>query len=222
MRRISTVLVVLSMLAMCTTSFGFFLIYNVSTSVKGVDSYADTKAAVPLKGYLLINFDIDGEPIDGNLILYGKDANVPVKQKVYVIFNYGSEESLDVDTTEADLGGQFFMDIIGSGNLSFSILLGGKLVSKDVGLDENVVLPPSLKGNIQVRGGYLLGPSTSQDIWGTANISVTLNNLYTMYVNAEPAWTQDDIIYGKDVEGVTRGLIPDLAAKGYVSGMPIF
>ena len=61
-------------LSVCVPSYGFFLIYNVTGPVKGVNDEA--KATIPLKGYLVFQLDdIAGTLVDANLIIYGKDSS---------------------------------------------------------------------------------------------------------------------------------------------------
>jgi hypothetical protein len=218
MRRISAALVVLVMLAMCALSFGnYFLIYNVSATVNGADDDTGVKTTVPMKGYLVVNLtDDDGDFVDANLILYGNDSSTPKKQKVYVVLNYNSDEFLDVESRV--IGDFAFMDITGSGPFNFEMLISGKQTLKDIGkgtLDKKNV-PSSIKGNLIVRTGFLLGPDAEQDVAGTANVSATLWAVATKWVNGandeHVQWTQDEILSGR---GEDDGLIGILEGKLY-------
>ncbi len=198
------------MLAVCSTSFGYFLIYNVSTTVKGADDDTGLKTTVPMKGYMILTLDDATDEItDANLILYGKDASTP-KEKVYV--------QVDVEGTVEDIGDNIvFLGFEGNDPFDFSILVSGKLVSKNVGTSEDEELPPSLKGNIQVTGSVLLGPA-GQEVWGTANASMTLWNAATKFVNGsngeDTPWTLDQIL-SVSGNGEEPGLLGILEEKGY-------
>ena len=57
MRKLLGLVVLLVILSVCVPSYGYFLIYNVSTTVKGADYATDLKTTIPLKGYLVLNLD---------------------------------------------------------------------------------------------------------------------------------------------------------------------
>jgi hypothetical protein len=220
MRKISTVLVVLVMMAMCTSSFGYFLIFNVSTTVKGADYDTDLATTIAMKGYLLLNI-ADGcdTLVDANLVLYGKDTS---KQKVYVRLNYTSDEFLDIDIWT--IGDFVFFGLDTEGPyFDFECMLSGKGKMLDIGYgtSDKKYVANSIKGVGMVWDGYLLGPSSDQDVSATGNVSATLNNPYTKAVNdTDPTWTQDQIIHGQMIGGTLRGIIPDLEAKGYEDATP--
>ncbi|MGA2071384.1 MAG: hypothetical protein ABSG97_08530 [Sedimentisphaerales bacterium] len=195
MKRLLAGLVVLVMMGMCASSFGFFLIYNVSTTVKGGDSATDAKAAVPLKAYLVLDLnDSNGLLVDANLIMYGNDANTPKKQKVYVQLNHSD----DADLLGADvwyIDNLIFVDFWGRSPFDFEIMLQGKTALKDVGFgtSDKMWVASSIKGDTMVWDNFLLGPSASQSVSGTANASASLWTAATKYVNAH-GWTQEQII----------------------------
>jgi hypothetical protein len=223
MKRISTILVVLVMMTMCTSSFGFFLVYNVSTSVKGADGATDDKTTVPLKGYLLLNLDnTSGEVVDANLVLYGKDSNTPTKQKVYVQLNDSDANSF-LGASVWYVADFVFVNIWSYEDpFDFEMLLSGKIKLKDVGKGTSDMewVASSIKGVNMVWDGFLLGPS-GQNVSGTANASATLNSLTKSFNDTLPSWTQDQIINGQLIDGVNRGIIPDLERKGYINATPL-
>ena len=186
MRKLLAGMVVLVMFGMCASSYGYFLIYKVSTSVKGVDD--ETATTVPMKGYFILNFDDFGGFQDANLVMYGKN---PDKEKVYVVLNYTGNEYLDVGVWEK--GDYCFLELGGNYSFAFGGLLSGKMKAKDIGLDDDVDVANSMKGVFWVEEGMLL--DSSQDISGTANISATLWMLATKGSNEDPVtWTQDTIL----------------------------
>ena len=98
MRRLLGLAVIFLVLSVCVPWYGYFLIYNVSGSVKGVNN--ETAASIPWKAYLLVSLDSNDEFVDANLIMYGKDST---KKPVYIQLNYSdSNHSLDIDIP--DLG----------------------------------------------------------------------------------------------------------------------
>ena len=221
MRNLSTIMVVLVMLAMCATSFGnYFLIYNVSASVKGADDNTGLAATIPLKGYLVLNLSGPVTVEDANLVLYGNDSNTPKKQKAYIELSY--TEMADGHFVEMTHIGDFiFLEIAeyaDPGPFYFDVYVMGKWKEKDISGTLTPVAS-SMKGALVVWSGYLLGPSPDQDISGTSNISLTLNNTYTKYVNGtDPTWTQDQILNGQMIDGALRGIKPDLEKKGFING----
>jgi hypothetical protein len=195
-------LVVLVMAMVCTSSYGvilgYSLVYNLSASVKGADDNTDLKATIPLKGYLVLYLSSPTSVEDADLILYGKDANTPTKQKVYVDIGYDSmtdEHYVDIQ----QIGDYVFLDIYEySGVFYFEMFVMGKWKEKSIGpLVDSEDVAGSMKGSMIVWGGLLLGPP-GQDVSGTANVSLTLNNSVTKWANGnnvdEEIKTQDDIV----------------------------
>jgi hypothetical protein len=228
MRKLSAGLVMLALLWMCSASFGYFLVYNVSATVNGVDYETELRVSVPLKGYLVLRLNDSNELQDANLVLYGKDANTP-KSKVYVQLNYF--ESSDSNCLKWDIGtpggeqgnlvsSNFWTYANKSSPFDFEWLITGQKSVKNVGYiagDRKVA--SSLKGVFMVWDGMLL--DADQDIQGTSNISMTLNTAYTKGVNGtNPAWTQDKIIEGQIIGGKLRGIKPDLESKGFQNVTP--
>jgi hypothetical protein len=219
MRRLLGLAVLFVVLSVCVSAYGnFFLIYNISTTVKGADYNTDAKVSIPLKGYLVLNLtDADGFVADANLILYGNDANTPKKQKVYVQLNYSdSDEFLNINVWYiSDL---MFVDFWTDGPWDFEIMLQGKASYKDVGWGtapgDEAWAASSIKGVSMVWDNFLLGSDPDQDVSGTSNASATLDIKATKYVNAQ-GWTQEQVIeIGSPAH---LGLIPMLESKGYVA-----
>jgi hypothetical protein len=213
--------VLLVVLSMCVPSYGnFFLIYNVSTTVKGADSATDAKATVALKGYLVLNLtDANGYVVDANLIMYGNDANTPKKQKVYVQLNYSdSADYLSADVWY--IGDLMFVDFWGDSPWDFEIMLQGKASYKDVGWGtgpgDEAWAASSIKGVNMVWDKFLLGPNGDQDVSGTATASASLDLKTTKLVNKN-GWTQENIVEtGGTIAGKHQNsLIEILTAKHY-------
>jgi hypothetical protein len=216
----------LTLLWMCSASFGYFLVYNVSTTVKGADYETGMKASAPFKGYLVLRLNDSDELQDANLILYGNDANTP-KNKVYVQLNrFGSSDSNCLKWNIGTPGGEqsnlvssnFWTYANKSSPFDFEWIVTGQKSVKNVGsIDRKVA--SSLKGVFMVWDGMLL--DADQDIEGTSNISMVFNTAYTKLVNGtNPAWTQDQIIEGQIIGGKLRGIKPDLENKGFQNVTP--
>jgi hypothetical protein len=184
------------------------LVYNLSTTVKGADSETDLKAAIPLKGYLVLHF-VDGcdTPWDANLILYGNDTNTP-KKKVYVQLNMSGDQFLA--PSGWTIGDLMFLKLVGDYPFNFEIMLQGKQTLKDIGFGapDKRMAAASIKGVDIVEFGFLLGPDP-QAITGTANASATLNTSVTKQVN-ENGWGPDAAV---DI------LTSLLLNKGYVAAI---
>ncbi len=216
MKRISIVLTVLIMLSMCAQSFGYFLIYNLSTTVKGADDGTGLKSTVPLKGYLVLSLDSGGNFVDANLILYGKDVNNPLKEKKLVLLNHDGMPILNADLWY--IGETFFIELSAESPtpFDFKIMLSGKTKIREIGDTELRTAASNLKGVTIVRREMLLGPFGDQDFSGTGNASATLWMSATKFVNTNN-WTPEEIILnGRDEE---PGLIEILTAKGYTGAM---
>jgi len=202
--------IVLVMLGICSSSYGLFLVYKVSTSVKGVDDVAGTAIAVRLNAYLLMNFDDEGMFQDANLILYGKDAH---GRKVY--FQLNDSDSNDF----LDIG----MQVVGHPELYFVVgiwaygvdnpfefegCMSGKMKARDIGFgpQEQWIVPSSFKGVFTSWYDMLL--DKDQDIYGTGNLSVKLDNKTTCLFNAQ-VYMQDQAV---------EYVIGLLQASGYYAG----
>jgi hypothetical protein len=203
------------MLGMCASSFGYILIYNVSTSVGGADDDTGAKVKIPLKGYLVLTLDDPTTVIDANLILYGKDTD---KQKVYVQIDYTDmDDGHYVDIWH--IGDYLFLEVAeypGGGPFYFDVLVMGKWKVKSIGpLEDTTAVASSMKGAFIIWDGFILGSSADQDVSGTANISLTLNNSGTKWANGnndeDEQKTQDQVV--DEIIG-TDGILTD---KGYTA-----
>jgi len=192
MKKSLSALVVLTMLALCSSSQAFFLIYKLSASVKGIDSDYG-KMSVPLKGYLVIDNTLNPDDTysfaDANLILYGKNF---AKAKVFVQLDYTADQLLDL-TSWLQGSSYEFIDIWSYEPFYIEGYFYGK--TKPVYIGDGLTLSdisPSSKGVFIVDGGMLLDEDL--DIAGTATITAKIWTAFTQEVNDE-LWTIDDILY---------------------------
>jgi hypothetical protein len=216
MRRLMAGLVVLVILGICSPSFGYLLLYKVSTTVRGADDDTGEKATVPLKGYLLLNLDDNNNIDDANLILYGKDTD---KEKKYVLLN-DSDTASYLWQDNWYIGDFMFVDFGGQNGFNFEIFLSGKTKLKNVGLgnDEKKSIASSIKGVTIAWDGFLLGSSDDQDVSGSAKARALLWKAAIKAINdPDETWTQDEVIVdGKDLTGGhENSLIEMLEDKGY-------
>ncbi len=192
MKRLSALFVVLVMLGMCTSSYGYFLIYNLSSTIKGIDDI--NVVTIKFKGYLVMNLDNDTNSlIDANMIIYGRDPN---GHKVYVQLNSSdSNDFLDSSTVERGNKRHFYR-LNGKSPFDFDSFMMGTVRSTNIGLSKRILLAPSLKGYITGEDGIFLG--LNQKIAGTGTISASLYTIATKGVNDQldpiTPRTQDGII----------------------------
>jgi hypothetical protein len=216
MKRLLGLVILFVVLSVCVPSYGYFLIYNVSGSVKGVNN--TTPGSISWKAYLVLNLDnVSGDITDANLVIYGKDSS---KAKVYVQFNNAGTAPL----ISSDLWQQGDIMVLNvwdyTDPFDFEGLILGKVSAKNIGLVNTVLIPGSMKGTMMIWDGRLF--DVSDQIAGTGNVSATLNSSYTKGVNGtNPTWTQDQIIEGQSISGKMRGVKPDLEAKGYTNATPV-
>jgi hypothetical protein len=212
-----TVMLVMSWV--CSSSFGYLLLYNVSTTVKGADADTDSRITIPLKGYFLLTLNDSNEFVDANLMLYGRDTD---GHKKYVILDYNDGTGfLSVNVWYIDKFA--VVDLSGDTPFNFEIFLTGATALKNVGLgkDHKKSITGSITGVTIVHNGFLLGPSADQDVSGSANVTATIWWPATKSINGssgkQESWTQDETIAtGKDFMGVHyRSLTEQLEDKGF-------
>jgi hypothetical protein len=178
MKRFAGLIVLLVMFGLCSSSYGFLLVYKISTTVKGVDYETPTRIA--LKGYLIMDFNDEGIIQDANLLIYGKDTG---GDKVYYQLNY-SDTSAFLDIDVFSMGDYQFIDFWTPGEENpyyFEGFMMGKTKTKDIGDSYLWSISSSLKGSFIVWRYMLLDPA--QDISGTSNISAKLDSKTTKTLN---------------------------------------
>jgi hypothetical protein len=179
MKRLSAVLVVLAMLTVCASSYGYFLVYTLHGSLKGTEGAVDIeKETTDFKGYLVMNIDSDtNEVIDANMIFYGKDPN---HHKVYVLLNQSDSNGfLDASILYRD--DRNFYELNGHTPFDFKIFIRGDVHKKDIGLSSKKRIASSLSGAITNESGMLF--AVGQELAGTGFISASLYTVSTKGVN---------------------------------------
>ncbi|MGA2679255.1 MAG: hypothetical protein ABSF37_08140 [Sedimentisphaerales bacterium] len=219
MKKLSAILIVLVVFLMCSPSFGYTLIYNVSVPVKGADATSGLKISAPMRAILILSIDTLITSIDdANLIIYGNDTNVPKKQKVYVEYDFTTMDEFHYAILRT-LGGYYFVDISAYTDIvSLEGFMMGKWKTQDVGplLGGRQDVAGSLKGGFAIRDGFLLGPvDLMQDISGTADISASLWTSMTKWANGHNTDGAGGVGELKTQDQVVTWAIGYLTAKGY-------
>ena len=214
MKRLLGLAVLLVFLCVSVPSYGYFLIYNLSGKVAGVND--GVKASIPWKGYFVVK--VSGQSIvDANLIMYGKDS---AKAKVYLEFDKDAKGVTKLTATPDELGSfpDIFLTVdivVDTADFDFEGLTIGKAALVDIGTGGTQGVTKSAKGAFIVRSGKLL--NSSDDITGTGTISSSLWLPATKYVN-QNNWTPDQIINTGDSH--QKSLTQILEAKGFTDATP--
>ena len=185
---------VLVMLAVCPSSYGYFLVYHLYGSLKGTEGSVDIeKETTNFDGYLVMNIDVNTNAlIDANMIIYGRDPN---HHRIYVLLNStDSNGFLDASILYRD--DRNFYELNGNPPFDFRIFMRGNVHNTYIGLSHNERITSSLSGVITNEEGMLL--AVGQELAGTGNVSASLYTLATRSSNNPnnifAPWTQDEIV----------------------------
>jgi hypothetical protein len=188
MKMLSALFVALVILGICTSSYGYFLVYNLSGTIRGVD---DANAVtIPFGGYLVMNFnDGTNSLVDANMIIYGRDPN---GHKVYVRLNsHDSNEFLDAHILPRDVRNFYVLN--GESPFGFRSVIMGNVNRTTIGPSNRRYIAPALKGVIREEEGIFL--DLEHDLAGVGSISASLYTTETkMFNDPGTLWTQDTII----------------------------
>lgn len=196
MRKLLVVIVVFATFWISTASYAasdaFYLIYKMSTSVKGIDSTTALPMSVSLKGYIVLAYDWHADGYDFNDVAFIMCGQNIIKQKVYVNLTYNDGDGLIDYENWSQGGGYEFFDFPASSPFEFDCLMFGKEKVVDVGGGKVLIdCVSSMKGVFWAKGGMLL--DQSRDIAGTGNISASLLLPTTKTINnaIDPEWMLD-------------------------------
>jgi hypothetical protein len=209
MRRLLALAVLFVVLSMSVPSYGYFLIYNLSSTMKGVNN--TTPVSIPWKAYLVLNFDNSDNGVDANLIMYGKDSN---KAKVYVELNYSDSAHLFNSDSFWQKGASQAFNFYSESDHPFDFVgfVIGKSKTTNIGLSNTKNIAGSMTGTMIVWDNMLF--NASDNISGSGAVSMSLNAAVTKYANAN-GWTQEQVVVSGN--GSFPGLLQMLTAKGYVA-----
>jgi hypothetical protein len=192
MKKLPALFVILIMLGICTSSYGYFLVYNLSSTVYGIDDtniYDTNLAMIPFKGYLVMDFNDDNSLIDANMILYGRDPN---NHKVYVQLNSSDSNEFLYSYVLERGNVRNFYGLNGRPPFDFNSFMMGDVRDVNIGLANRRPLAPSLKGGFTGERGIFF--SLNQKFGEVGNISASLYTFATKTANGTPPQTQDNII----------------------------
>jgi hypothetical protein len=192
MKMVSALLVVLVILGTCTSSYGYFLVYDLYGSIKGTQWTVDIdKETISFDGYLVMNFDNDTDSFqDANLLLNGKDPN---DHKVYVQLNASDSNGfLDPSIWYRDV--RNFYELNSLPPFDLRIVVRGDVKSKDIGLAGKKRIASSMNGVITSQEGMFF--AEDQAFAGVGNyVSASLYTSLTKTANEPGAeWTQDEVV----------------------------
>jgi hypothetical protein len=194
MKKAAMLFVVTVMLGLSSTSYGYFLVYDIWSTISGVDAN-DDKETLNLKGYLVLNLDIDtDELVDANMFIYGKDPN---NHKFYVLLN-ASDSNGFLDAGIWYRVKKNFYELNGKGPFDFKIVIKGDphTKSSSIGLSVDKKVASSMYGVISSEVSIYL--SLEQRMAATGSISASLYSTATKESNnpnnSEAPWSQDEVV----------------------------
>ncbi len=202
MRRLLVLLAVLGVLGVCAPSYGYILVYKLSTTVKAVDTSVDAAEVIKLKGYLVVDYNETLDEVnDAEVVMYGKDQD-----DTLACFWLDDDEDLAIDYEIDNINA--WVGFRQGGNRSgIEVLLTGAMKVKDIGLDdEDKSIPGTLKGTLIVWDEIFLDPTRWYLLKGSGNVSAPLHSGMTKEANEQ----------GLSSNTIAAALIDELVAAGYV------
>jgi hypothetical protein len=195
MKRLVVLLTMLAVFGLCAPSYGYILVYNVTSTMKAVDTAIEELLTMPVKGYLVLDYnETDDEVTDSSLVLYGKVGSEKLFVTVTdVVDNY--TESGDYRIAELSITSN-------PGNHDTTKVVG-KEKEKDIGLSEDEFIATSLKGYVVFNDGALVDPNDVLQVGGTVTFSL------------QPKKTKTANIVADTVDDVINDLTSALILKGY-------
>ena len=174
MKRLLALLVVLAVLGMCAPSYGYLLVYKLSSTMKVVDYTTDSSGNLPVKGYLAVDIDdVDGDLLDATMVFYGKDDN---GDKTYFAQEF---ETDGFDMNWDEVGDYIGVDIWNYSEepFDYEIMLTGTLQNKNVGFGNSSadrrIAPNTLKGTMVSWWGGIF--DIDQELFGSGDASLTFD-----------------------------------------------
>ena len=204
MKKLMAVIMILAVLGVCSSSYGYILVYKLSSTMRTVDTTADAAEIIKLKGYLIIDINETlSEVNDADVVIYGKDDDETLS-----CYRFDYDVDLDIDWEEH--GTNVVIDFRQGGNRSgIEVILTGKTKAKNIGLDTAKTVASNLKGSMVVWDEIFLDVSWNT-LEGSGSVSAPLNSGLTKAANEDSSSSNtiaDEIIAG-------------LVDKGYVDVTP--
>ena len=176
MKTLKALMVIAIILAACAPSFGYVLVYNVISRVKGVTDL-DSPIGVAIRGYLVLDINASGDLNEADWLTYGKDTDG--------IKTYTSESPDPVLT----VNGRYQTITMDTGD-GWSIIIMGRITAKNIGLTDKQAIAYTMAGNFIVNGGFVLD---SDQLTGSGAMVITLNSTKTKAAN-QATESIDDVI----------------------------
>lgn len=206
MKRLLEITVLFVIFCVSVPSYGYFLIYNLSGSLKGENN--DSKASIPWKGYLVFDInDSNSSLLDVNLIMCGKDSS---GNKVYAELGKRSSGNYTLTVTRGIHGNFWNVNMRADTNdFDFDIYLIGTISSTNIGLANQKEVSGKMAGPMMDWKYQLFDPN--DEVGAAGSVTASLFTAATKYVNANN-WTLEQVINTGDSR--QQGLIQALQAKG--------
>jgi hypothetical protein len=200
MKKLTVLIAAMVVLSVCAPSFGYILVYKLSTTVKAVDTLIDVSEVIKIKGYLIIDYnETDLEVVDADVVIYGKDQDdTPACIRM--------DNEVDMAIQFSPDANNFWVNFRQGGNRSgIEVILTGKTKLKDIGLDVNKTIAGTLKGSLFVWDEFFIDPVRWTDLKGSGAVSAPLSSGLTKEAN-ENSYSSNTI---------AASIIAELVADGY-------
>jgi hypothetical protein len=193
MKRLAVLFVMLAVLGVCSQSYGYVLVYNVSGMVKAVDTQANTMNRTMVRGTLVVDIDeAQGMATEGTLVLYNRvtrgGQGVYTVSEAVGITIYGNSVAAVMDT--GWMGGNI-------------IMTGGRKWNRNIGLSERKNIANVMDGSIHLNGNMLF--DADEALVGAGIMTATLNLQQTRVANKN----------GDSVSAVVDDIISWLQGRGF-------
>jgi hypothetical protein len=205
MKKLSVLLVVLVMLGICSSSYGYFLIYKLTGSVTGMDDA--NKVSLKFKGYLAMSLDDSNSLLDANMIIDGTDRH---GHKLFVLLNStDSNNFLDASVLQGSNKRNFY-ELHGNVPFDFNAFMEGDVKSSDIGLPKKKHVATNLSGSFAQENGILV--DLNQNITGVGRLSASLYTVATKGVN-DP--NNGDPLTPHTMDGIVAALVKEIEDDHY-------
>jgi hypothetical protein len=190
MKRLAAICVLLAAIVLSAPSYGYVLVYNVSGTLRAVDTQTNNWDRTMVQGLLVADVE-EGIVVGTDVVLYGRDEE-------------GNRVYIESDAVTMTLYGDSAAVVGDVGQGGSMVLTGGRMRGRNRGRDIASNVPSMLDGDIRVIGGTLF--DADQTLTGAGDLSATLDSMQTRNANRT----------GQTLDDVINGIIMRLEARGYV------
>jgi hypothetical protein len=189
MKRLAVLCLIIGLIGVCSPSYGYILVYKLTSTIKTVETDANAMMNVKVSGYLALDInDVEEIVDDSRMVIYGKDADA---NKVYYVEDFSGNPR--VEWTEE--GAYLTVEMINHrGIFYYDLRLTGKIKEKDVGFgaDDLRNAASSAKGSMYSTHGSLF--DQGQTLFGSGSATMTLDTKKTKAANDVTPSTLDEIM----------------------------